>query len=99
MGVGYTFTEEFIVKGGTIVTDSLGECGIPRIQSIPDQIDYVLVEKPDPNGPFGAKGISEAALVQTAPAITNAIYDAIGIRIRSLPVKDYLFAELRKAEI
>ncbi len=57
-----------------------GKCGIPTIQSIPDQIEYVLVEKPEPNGPFGAKGISEAALVQTAPAITNAIYDACGVR-------------------
>jgi CO/xanthine dehydrogenase Mo-binding subunit len=98
MGVGYVFTEEFIMKNGSVVTDSLGKCGIPRIQSIPDQIDFVLVEKPDPNGPFGAKGISEAALVQTAPAITNAIYDAVGIRIRSLPVKEKLFQELRKAK-
>jgi aldehyde oxidoreductase len=88
MGVGYVFTEEFVMTGGTIVTDSLGKCGIPRIQSIPDQIECVLVEKPDPNGPFGAKGISEAALVQTAPAITNAIYDACGVRIRSLPIKE-----------
>lgn len=98
MGVGYVFTEEFIMKNGSVVTDSLGKCGIPRIQSIPDQIDFVLVEKPDPNGPFGAKGISEAALVQTAPAITNAIYDAVGILIRSLPVKEKLFQELRKAK-
>ena len=88
MGVGYVFTEEFVMKDGVIITDSLGKCGIPRIQSIPDQIDYVLVEKPDPHGPFGAKGISEAALVQTAPAITNAIYDACGVRIRSLPIKE-----------
>ena len=99
MGVGYVFTEEFVMKDGLIITDSLGKCGIPRIQSIPDQVDFVLVEKPEPHGPFGAKGISEAALVQTAPAITNAIYDAIGIRIRSLPVKDCLFAELRKVGI
>ena len=96
MGMGYVFTEEFVMKDGIIITDSMGKCGIPRIQSIPDQIDYVLVEKPEPYGPFGAKGISEAALVQTAPAITNAIYDAIGIRIRSLPVKDHLFVELKK---
>jgi len=96
MGLGYVLTEEFVMKDGFIITDSLGKCGIPRIQSIPDQIDYVLVEKPEPHGPFGAKGISEAALVQTAPAITNAIYDAIGIRIRSLPVKNHLYTELKK---
>jgi CO/xanthine dehydrogenase Mo-binding subunit len=96
MGVGYVLTEEFILKDGLIVTDNLGKCGIPRIESIPDEIDYVLVEKPELHGPFGAKGVSEAALVQTAPAVSNAIYDAIGIRIRSLPVKNHLFTELRK---
>jgi aldehyde oxidoreductase len=95
MGVGYVFTEEFIMKDGIIITDNLGKCGIPRIQSVPDRIDCILVEKPEPHGPFGAKGVSEAALVQTAPAITNAVYDAVGIRIRSLPAKN-LLSELRK---
>jgi len=87
MGVGYAFTEEFVMKDGIILTDSLRKCGIPTFQSIPDEIEYVLVEKPEPHGPFGAKGISEAALVQTAPAIANAIYDACGIRVRSLPIR------------
>lgn len=95
MGVGYAFTEEFVMKDGVIVTDRLRKCGIPTFLSIPDQIEYVLVEKPEPHGPFGAKGISEAALVQTAPAITNAIYDACGIRIRSLPLKKLLRGNMR----
>jgi CO/xanthine dehydrogenase Mo-binding subunit len=47
----------------------------------------VLVEKPEPIGPFAAKGISEIALVPTVPAIINAIYDATGVRITSLPAR------------
>ena len=78
------------LKNGINETDRLGKCGIPRMTSIPGEIEYVLVEKFEPNGPFGAKGISEAALVQTAPAVTNAIFDAVGIRIKSLPVKEKL---------
>ncbi len=49
-------------------------------------IDLVFVETDDPAGPFGAKGVGEPGLVPTAPAIANAIYDAIGVRIRDLPI-------------
>ena len=42
---------------------------------------------PDRNGPFGAKGIGESALIPVAPAIANAIYDAVGVRIKDLPIK------------
>jgi CO/xanthine dehydrogenase Mo-binding subunit len=45
----------------------------------------LIVEKPEPIGPFGAKGISEVATVPLTPAITNAIYDAVGVRIFRLP--------------
>jgi CO/xanthine dehydrogenase Mo-binding subunit len=49
-------------------------------------IDPILIESIDPNGPFGAKGVGEPALVPTAAAIANAIYDAVGVRIKSLPI-------------
>ncbi|NNG01188.1 MAG: xanthine dehydrogenase family protein molybdopterin-binding subunit, partial [Desulfobacteraceae bacterium] len=49
-------------------------------------IDAIIVEDPDASGPYGAKGIGEPGLVPTAPAIANAIYDAIGVRIKSLPI-------------
>jgi CO/xanthine dehydrogenase Mo-binding subunit len=49
------------------------------------KVTSIIVETIDPNGPFGAKGIGECAMVPTAPAITNAIYDAVGIRIKDLP--------------
>lgn len=89
MGIGYALSEEFVMHQGINETDRLGKCGFLRLTSIPEEIDIVLVEKPDPYGPFGAKGISEAGLVQTAPAISNAIFHACGIRINSLPLKKF----------
>jgi xanthine dehydrogenase molybdenum-binding subunit len=53
---------------------------------MPIVIDPICVETPDRNGPFGAKGIGESALIPVAPAIANAIYDAVGVRIKDLPI-------------
>ncbi len=50
----------------------------------PIHLDFI--ETNDPEGPFGAKGVGEPGLVPTAPAISNAIYDAVGVRIRHLPI-------------
>lgn len=84
MGMGYALKEQFLMRDGWNITNSLRKCGIPTFKEIPD-VKLIVVEDPEPGGPFGAKGIGEAALVPTAAAITNAIYDAIGIRIKNLP--------------
>jgi CO/xanthine dehydrogenase Mo-binding subunit len=84
MGIGYAISEELILDRGYLVTDTLAKVGIPFIKDAPE-IDVLLIEDADPHGPFGAKGIAEAAAIPTAPAVTNAIYDAIGVRIRELP--------------
>ena len=61
--------------------------GLPS-RSPPTQLPIpICVETPDRNGPFGAKGIGESALIPVAPAIANAIYDAVGVRIKDLPIK------------
>ena len=49
-------------------------------------IDAVIIEPFEPSGPFGAKGIGEPACVPTAPALANAVYNAIGVRIKDLPI-------------
>ena len=49
-------------------------------------IEPVIIEPEDKDGPFGAKGVGEPGLVPTAPAIANAVYDAIGVRMRDLPI-------------
>lgn len=86
MGIGYALSEEFVMRKGIPCTQTLGQCGIPTILNIPE-IEIVVIEKPEPIGPFDAKGVSEIALVPTVPAIVNAIYDATGVRMTSLPIK------------
>ncbi len=84
MGLGYALSEHFLVKNGVNLTDSLHECRLPVADQVPEIIP-VIVEVPHPLGPQGAKGFAEAPSLATAPAILNAIYDAIGVRITSLP--------------
>jgi CO/xanthine dehydrogenase Mo-binding subunit len=84
MGLGYALSEEFVVEAGINRTDSLHKCRLPTAAQMPDIIP-VIVEVPHPLGPKGAKGFAEAPSLATAPAIVNAIYDAVGVRITSLP--------------
>jgi len=84
MGLGYALSEEFVVEQGVNRTDSLHKCRLPAANQTPEIIP-VIVEVPHPLGPQGAKGFAEAPSLATAPAILNAIYDAVGVRIRSLP--------------
>ncbi len=84
MGLGYALEEEFVQEEGRIVSDTLHKLTLPR-STMPVEIVPLIVEDPDPGGPFGAKGLAEAGAVPTAPAVTNAIYDAVGVRVRNLP--------------
>jgi aldehyde oxidoreductase len=79
-GLGMALMEEFLPGKGENLHDYL----IPTIGDMPP-VESILIEDPSPAGPFGAKGIGEQALIPTAPAILNALYDAAGIRIRKLP--------------
>jgi CO/xanthine dehydrogenase Mo-binding subunit len=84
MGVGYALTEEIKVEGGYLKTKSLGEYMIPTSLDMPP-IDPHIIEVPVSKGPYGAKGVGEPALIPTAPAILNAIADAVGVRVTDLP--------------
>jgi len=96
MGMGYGLYEEFVLDQGYVVTDTLRKCGVPRITQAPEIVS-LIVEDPHPLGPFGAKGMSELPVSPTAPAIANAIYDAIGVRVRELPIKQKkILAALRQ---
>ncbi len=79
-GLGMALMEEFFPGKGENLHDYL----IPTIGDMPP-VESILIEDASPAGPFGAKGIGEQALIPTAPAILNALYDAIGVRIRKLP--------------
>ncbi len=84
MGLGYTLYENLEFKEGRVVNPNFSNYKVPRSQGIPP-IETIMIETNDPQGPFGAKGMGEAALLPTAAAIANAVYDAVGIRLKELP--------------
>lgn len=85
MGLSNTLLEEFKMENGRILNDTLADYKLATIMDIPEIIS-ILVETHHPEGPFGAKGLGELAAAPTAPAIANAIFDAVGVRIKELPL-------------
>ena len=85
MGLGYALTEEFIQKEGLVKTRRFSEYHIPTVVDMPREFESLIVEVPDPTGPFGAKGVGEMTALPTAPAIISAIHDAVGVWIDNLP--------------
>jgi CO/xanthine dehydrogenase Mo-binding subunit len=85
MGVGYALMEDFVQQKGVARTRHFSEYAIPAIVDMPGELVSVDVEVLDPTGPFGAKGLGETPTLATAPAILNAIADATGARVTSLP--------------
>jgi len=84
MAIGYALTEDYPMENGRPKFTNFGDLGVPTIHDM-TPVRTLIIEKPDPNGPFGAKGISEVATVPLTPAVCNAIYDAIGVRMYTLP--------------
>ena len=84
-GLGYALMEEVVVKKGIIQTPSLAEYLIPTSRDIPTT-EAIILESGSGVGPFGAKGIGEPSLTPAAPAVANAVADAIGVRIPGLPL-------------
>ena len=82
---GYAVIEEYKTKDGRVLTDQLSTYLIPTILDIPESVESVLVEIPDPNGPWGARGLGELPLLPVAPAIAAAIHDATGVWISEFP--------------
>jgi len=91
MGLGNALTEEFIMDNGYVVTDHLARYRVPGIMLTP-KITAIIVEHPTAEGPYGAKGVGEICSIPTTPAITNAIYNAVGVRVDKTPVDQELIA-------
>jgi len=87
MGLGYALTEEMVCQDGMPVTFRLRDYGILRAHHMPE-VEVILVEDHEPEGPFGAKGVGEIGLVPTAGAVGNALHAFDGIRRTRLPMKD-----------
>lgn len=85
MGVGYALTEELQVREGRVLNPTFLDYRVPTALDMP-KMDTVIVETSDPEGPFGAKGVGEMGGTPTAPAIANALYNAIGIRMHQVPM-------------
>jgi 4-hydroxybenzoyl-CoA reductase subunit alpha len=84
MGLGQAMQEEMVWKDGLLMNPGMLEYKSPSATESPE-IEAIIVESVDPEGPFGAKEASEGSLAATIPAIANAIYDAVGVRLREAP--------------
>lgn len=97
-GLGQALYEDLITERGLVMNPSFLEYKVPTALDMPD-LRTELVESPDPEGPFGAKGMSEGCQIAPTPAIANAIYHAVGVRIRELPITPEKILEgLKKKE-
>ncbi|MDP6539278.1 MAG: xanthine dehydrogenase family protein molybdopterin-binding subunit [Planctomycetota bacterium] len=98
-GLGYALYEQVHTEQGRITNPGFTDYKLPTAVEMGFPIELEFIETDDPSGPFGAKGVGEPALVPTAPAIANAIQDAVGVRIRSLPITpEKVLAALRAAD-
>jgi CO/xanthine dehydrogenase Mo-binding subunit len=84
MGMGQALTEEMVWQDGMLMNPGLLEYRSPSSIESPE-VEPIIVESIDPEGPFGAKECSEGSLAATIPAIANAIYDAVGVRLHESP--------------
>lgn len=84
-GLGYALYETMLRKGDAWV-DSFTEYLLPTALDLPENYQTIILEIPEKSGPYGAKGIGEIPLVPTAPAVANALYDALQVRIYDLPI-------------
>ena len=97
MGQGYALTEGHPTKNGYPVKKLYGQMGLPKAEDTP-RYKLILIEDPEPIGPYGAKGIGEPPIVGAAPAIHNAIRNAVGVSINELPMTPVRVLDaLRKA--
>jgi CO/xanthine dehydrogenase Mo-binding subunit len=85
-GLGFALVEEVVWDGARLANPSLMDYKAPGILDVPYELTSLIVEHPQPEGPFGAKGVGEIGLVPVAPAIANAIWAGTGVRLRRLPM-------------
>ena len=85
-GLGLALFENPVLNGGAFVNGNLADYTVPKAEGLPN-FSSILVESIDPNGPFGAKGCSECALNTCGAVIANAVYNAVGVRCRTVPIR------------
>jgi CO/xanthine dehydrogenase Mo-binding subunit len=85
-GIGLALMEQLVYQDGLLINPNFLDYNLPRFLDVPEEIIPILIEHPHPDGPYGAKGLGETALIPAPPAIANAIEDAVGVRINDLPI-------------
>ena len=84
--VGWATCEDFIAENGRVLTPHLSTYLIPTIADVPEHVESIIVEDPDPRGPWGVRGMGEMPFIPLAPALVAAVHDATGIWIDELPL-------------
>jgi CO/xanthine dehydrogenase Mo-binding subunit len=96
MGVGYALTEEMLFAEGKVTTLHFGDYKIPTMRDLP-RLQKIVLESPVGRGPYNSMSIGETAIITVAPAIANAVHDAVGLRITSLPLTaEKVLASIKK---
>ena len=98
MGMGYALMEQLMIEDGKVATANFGDYKIPTIRDIPP-LKTSVTEVPKGPGPYNSMAIGETSNISVAAAIANAVHDAVGIRITSLPItSEKVFEALAKGE-
>jgi CO/xanthine dehydrogenase Mo-binding subunit len=85
--LGIALMEEYVYDGeGMMLNSNLADYKIPRASDIPEEHTVIMVENPQKDAPYGARGVAELAMLAVGPAIANAVYDATGVDIKELPM-------------
>ena len=96
-GIGFALMEELKIKNGKVINPGFKDYIVPSALDTPKVFDTIIVEEPYENSIFGAKGVGEPAIISIVPAISNAIYDATGIRMTKLPItSEALYQAIRR---
>jgi CO/xanthine dehydrogenase Mo-binding subunit len=94
---GYAITEEMKTKDGRVLSDQLSTYLLPTVLDIPERVESVILEVPDPNGPWGARGLGEIPFLPLVPAIAAAIHDATGVWVDEFPfTPERVFTALKR---
>jgi nicotinate dehydrogenase medium molybdopterin subunit len=84
-GIGYALTEGLQIDEGRPINPNFSDYRIPSMRDMPP-LQHAFADSYEPTGPFGAKGLGELNMDPTAAVISNAIFDAVGVRIKTLPI-------------
>ncbi|MGH3662421.1 MAG: xanthine dehydrogenase family protein molybdopterin-binding subunit [Micromonosporaceae bacterium] len=85
-GIGHALFDEMVFDSGQLINGTLLDYQLPTVHDLPDRITPLIVESPHRTGPYGAKGVGETGILAIAPAIANAVRDAVGVRVTRLPL-------------